>query len=297
MSSINNINEKVTILIVTFKSHHIIEKCLDNINKKFNIILIENSNDLDFTLKLKKKYNNLKCINIGYDSGFGYALNRGVEKVNTDYFIAMNPDTFPEEGCLEKLVETVENYNDIAMVTPLTLLNKNSKEFSAYGNFDNKKLLKNSKNIMEVNWVNGNIFLMNKKIFMDIGGFDEKIFIEYDERELQRRIYLSKKKILIDFNAKSHHLDGKSADEKFAFEMKCEKSWHNAWSGFYYYKKHFGYIHALNKSLPFAISNFLKFIYFFITRDGRKSEIYRLFFLYFINSLFNRKSFYRAEID
>ncbi len=297
MSSINNINEKVTILIVTFKSHHIIEKCLDNINKKFNIILIENSNDLDFTLKLKKKYNNLKCINIGYDSGFGYALNRGVEKVNTDYFIAMNPDTFPEEGCLEKLVETVENYNDIAMVTPLTLLNKNSKEFSAYGNFDNKKLLKNSKNIMEVNWVNGNIFLMNKKIFMDIGGFDEKIFIEYDERELQRRIYLSKKKILIDFNAKSHHLDGKSADEKFAFEMKCEKSWHNAWSGFYYYKKHFGYIHALNKSLPFAISNFLKFIYFFITRDGRKSEIYRLFFLGFINSLFNRKSFYRAEID
>ena len=297
MSSINNINEKVTILIVTFKSHHIIEKCLDNIDKKFNIILIENSNDLDFTFKLKKKYKNLKCINIGYDSGFGYALNRGVEKVNTDYFIAMNPDTFPEEGCLEKLLETVENYNDIAMVTPLTLLNKNSKEFSAYGNFDNKKLLKNSKNIMEVNWVNGNIFLMNKKIFMDIGGFDEKIFIEYDERELQRRIYLSKKKILIDFNAKSHHLDGKSADEKFAFEMKCEKSWHNAWSGFYYYKKHFGYIHALNKSLPFAISNFLKFIYFFITRDVRKSEIYRLFFLGFINSLFNRKSFYRAEID
>ena len=87
MSSIDNFNEKVTILIVTFKSHHIIEKCLDNIDKKFNIILIENSNDLDFTFKLKKKYKNLKCINIGYDSGFGYALNRGVEKVNTDYLL------------------------------------------------------------------------------------------------------------------------------------------------------------------------------------------------------------------
>ena len=29
MNEINNINEKVTILIVTFKSHYIIEKCLD----------------------------------------------------------------------------------------------------------------------------------------------------------------------------------------------------------------------------------------------------------------------------
>ena len=297
MNITNNINEKITILIVTFKSHKIIEKCLDNIDKKFNIILIENSNDFDFTLNLERKYQNLKCINIGYDSGFGYALNRGVEKVNTDYFIAINPDTFPEEGCFEKILETAENQNDIAMVTPLTLLNKNTKEFSAYGNFNNKELIKNKKNIMEVHWVNGNIFLMNKKIFLDLGGFDEKIFIEYDERELQRRIFLSKKRILIDFNAKSHHLDGKSADEKFAFQMKCERSWHNAWSGFYYYKKHFGYIHALSKSLPFAIMNFLKFVCFFIIRDSKKSEIYKLFFLGFVNSLFNKKSFYRAEID
>ena len=64
-----------------------------------------------------------------------------------------------------------------------------------------------------------------------------------------------------------------------------------------WYKKHFGYIYALQKALPFAILNFLKFIYFFIIRDGKKSEIYKLFFLGFVNSLFNRKSIYRAEID
>ena len=297
MNSTSNINEKVTILIVTFKSHHIIEKCLDNIDKKFNIILLKNSDDFEFTANLEKKYKNLKCINIGFDSGFGYALNRGVERVKTDYFIAMNPDTFPEEGCLEKLIKTAENYEDVAMVTPLTLLKENRVEFSAYGYFNKEKPFKNSENKMKVDWVNGNIFLMNKKIFLEIGGFDEKIFIEYDERELQRRIYLFKKQILIDFNAKSQHLDGKSADEKFAFQMKCERSWHNAWSGFYYYKKHFGTMYALYKSLPFALINLLKFLYFLILRDNNKSKIYRLFFLGFVNSLLNRKSLYRAEID
>lgn len=290
-------NEKVTILIVTFKSHYIIEKCLDNIGKKFNVILIENSDDLNFTSKLKKKYQNLKTINIGYDSGYGYALNRGVEQVNTDYFIAMNPDTFPELGCLEKLLETAENHTDVAMVVPLTLLKDNRKEFTAYGNFDKKQLVKNSKNLMEVHWVHGNIFLMNKKLFVDMKGFDEKIFIEYDERDLQRRIYLLKKRLIINFNAKTQHLDGKSADQKFAFQMKCEKSWHHAWAGFYYYKKHFGYIFALKKTLPFAMLNLIKYICFLIVRDKKKSEIYKLFLLGFIYSLLNKKASYRAEID
>ena len=291
------IHKKVTILIVTFKSHNIIEKCLDNINKKFNIILIENSDDTEFTSNLEKKYNNLRCLNIGYDSGFGYALNRGAELVETDYFIAMNPDTFPENDCLEQIIQTAENNEDVVMVTPLTLLKGNTREFSAYGYFKKKKLVKNSTNTLEVDWVNGNIFLMKKKTFVDLEGFDEKIFIEYDERELQRRIYLINKKILIDFNAKSQHLDGKSADNKFAFQMKCERSWHNAWSGYYYYKKHFGILNALYKCLPSALVSFLKYIYFSINHDGKKRKIYKLFFLGFLNSLFNRKSSYRAEID
>ena len=297
MNNYRHFNEKVTILIVTFKSHYIIEKCLDNIGEKFNVILIENSDDLNFTSNLKKKYQNLITINIGYDSGYGYALNRGVEQVNTDYFIAMNPDTFPELGCLEKLLETAENHTDVAMVVPLTLLKNDKKEFTAYGNFNNKKLAKNSKNLMEVHWVHGNIFLMNKKIFVDMKGFDEKIFIEYDERDLQRRIYLLKKRLIINFNAKTQHLDGKSADQKFAFQMKCEKSWHHAWAGFYYYKKHFGYIYALKKSLPFATLNLIKYLFFLIVRDKKKSEIYKLFLLGFMYSALNKKASYRAEID
>ena len=41
--------------------------------------------------------------------------------------------------------------------------------------------------------------------------------------------------------------------------------------------KIFGYIHALQKALPFAILNFLKFIYFII-RDGKKVKSINYFF-------------------
>ena len=39
----NNHYNKVTVLIVTFKSHNIIEKCLDNLDENYSKIIIENS--------------------------------------------------------------------------------------------------------------------------------------------------------------------------------------------------------------------------------------------------------------
>lgn len=294
---LNDNQKSVTIIIVTFKSDHIIEKCLDNIDKKFQILLIENSNNEKLTERLKLKYENLSTINIGYDSGFGYALNRGLENVKSDYIISINPDSFPEKDCFDKLISTANKNKDAVMVTPVTYLKNNTEQFTAFGFFKKKKPKKNEYNIMEVDWVNGNVFLLKKNVIEEIGAFDENFFLEYDERDFQRRIFLNKKKILIDFNAKSQHLEGKSADAKYSFQMKCEASWHHAWSRYYYYKKHFGFFYSLMLNIPFAIKNLLKFFIFFVLRDEKKTQIYKLYFLGSINSFLNRKSHYRAEIE
>ena len=42
--------EKVTIVIVTFHSEYIIDKCLQNLYEKFKKIVIENSNNLEFNV-------------------------------------------------------------------------------------------------------------------------------------------------------------------------------------------------------------------------------------------------------
>ena len=78
----NNHYNKVTVLIVTFKSHNIIEKCLDNLDENYSKKIIENSGDIKFTSYLKKKYKNLdSTLILDMTSGFGFALNRGFEKV------------------------------------------------------------------------------------------------------------------------------------------------------------------------------------------------------------------------
>ena len=289
---------KVTIALVTFKSHHIIEKCLNNLEDEYNKILIENSNDLNFTKNLEKKYKNLKCFNTGYDAGFGPALNIILEKAQTKYIISMNPDSFPEKGCLEKLVNTADEYGEVGMVVPITFVKNNSKESKQYGYFNkNSQAIKDSKNNLFVDWVNGNVFLIKKNLIDQIGRFDENIFSEFEEVDFQRRIYNVKKKIIFVFDAKSQHLEGKSADPKYDFEMKCERSWHHSWSMFYYYKKHWGFIYAFFKCLPYVIMIILKALFSIIKGNKKNYIIYKLMFLGFLNSLLNKKSSYRAKID
>ena len=290
--------KKVTIILVTFKSQHIIEKCLNNLEEGYNKILIENSNDSNFTNYLEKKYKNLKCYNTGYDAGFGSAVNIGFEKAQTEYVISMNPDSFPEKGCLEKLIKTAEDYDQVGMVVPITYIKGGSKESKQYGYYEkNVQPLRDSKNKLFVNYVNGNVFLIKKSLIDEIGKFDENIFSEFEEVDFQRRIYNVKKKIIIDFDAKSQHLEGKSADPKYAFEMDCERSWHHTWSKFYYHKKHWGFNYAFFKCFPDAIMYILKALLSIIKGNKKNYTIYKLMFLGFLNSLFNKKSFYRVEID
>ncbi len=292
-----NFYNDVTIIIVTFKSQKIIKKCLDNLDQNIKKIIVENSDDLDFTMELRNSYKNLECINIGYDSGYGYALNRGIEKTSTRYIVTMNPDTFPEVGCIEKIYQTIsdKNQRDIAIVAPITI-RKGKKEFNDYGYFTNKKNIKKN-NILQVDWVNGNILILDMRIVEKIGMYDENIFLQWEERDFQKRIFDIKKIILINFNSISHHLENQSHDPELNYEMKCEVSWHHGWSKFYFFKKHYGYLSALKNTCVDLFSYFGKSIVWLIFLDIKKSNIYRMFFLGLINSILNKNSFYRAKID
>jgi N-acetylglucosaminyl-diphospho-decaprenol L-rhamnosyltransferase len=289
-----NIFDRVTVIIVTFHSDYIIEKCLQNIDERFKKIIIENSNNLKFTQKLKNKFKNLESYNTGYDSGFPKALNYGFKLAETEYLISANPDSFPDQDCFEKLVKTADEFHDAALIAPATY-KENDKQFKEYGYFKkkiyNNKLLKN--NNLEVDWVTGNIFLIRKKNLNTIGYYDENIFLQYDDIDYCKRIFDCGKKIIINFNAKSWHLEGKSHNPELSFQMKCESSWHTSWSCYYFYKKHYGHLHALKKNITTIIKYLFCYIFNYLI-NNKKKYIYFLLLSGFLHSIIGKKSSYRA---
>ena len=55
LSSKNNF----TIIIVTFKSEKIIETCLNSIDQKYTVIIVENSRNASFKKNIKSKFTNV----------------------------------------------------------------------------------------------------------------------------------------------------------------------------------------------------------------------------------------------
>ena len=103
-------------------------------------------------------------------------------------------------------------------------------------------------------------------------------------------VYSSRKLII-------NHLGFKSTSdfgEDLAHSNKL-RSWHFAWSYFYYHKKNEGYFSAFMKSIGKICRSFLKMIFFSIIFNKSKRINYTYRFLGFVNSLFGRKSFFRIE--
>ena len=74
-----SIFENLEILTVTFKSEHIIESCLSQIDTNFKITIVENSDNLDFKKKMEER-KNVKCILANENIGFSRTKKQSTEK-------------------------------------------------------------------------------------------------------------------------------------------------------------------------------------------------------------------------
>ena len=281
----------LTIIIVTFKSEKLIEKCLSTINKKHPIILIENSNNKIFKKKIEKKFSNVKCYLTGTNLGFGKANNIGLKLAKTKYVLLLNPDTFLYKDTIKILLDSAKKIKDFALLAPII---NNNKDLN-YGYFEIKKN-KINKNFIQVDYIKGFAMFFNKKKFNKIKFFDENIFIYLEEIDLCRRILLENEKIYVVKNAKIKHLGGQSHDINFNLNMEISRNWHWMWSNFYYYKKHFSSFLAYKNTLPLFFKSFVK-IFFYLFLSKEKFLVNRARFLGLFNAYMGKGSFFRPFVD
>ena len=165
----NSFEKNITFVIVSFKSSHIIEKCIKSIDSNIKIIVVENSDNIQIKKYLENKFSNVEVIIAKENLGYGKGNNLGISKVDTQYVFVLNPDVILKENCLQELFKAqIVLRDDFAILAPNLLDN--------YGYF----LKRNNnfkKSILEVDYVKGFAMLINlKKVtFEEI--FDENFFL------------------------------------------------------------------------------------------------------------------------
>ena len=264
----NNFEKNITFVIVSFKSGHIIEKCIRSINSSIKIIVVENSDNTEVKNYLENKFLNVEVIIAKENLGYGRGNNLGLSKVNTQYAFILNPDAALEENSLKELYKAKLILNDDFAILAPKLLNN-------YGYFLNEN--NNSQDeILEVDYVKGFAMLINlKKINFD-KIFDENFFLFLEEIDLCKRIKNEGKKIFIIQKSKVRHLAKQASENSLNIEL-C-RNWHWMWSLFYYNYKHFGILTAYRITISKFFSSIVKLLValIFLNKKNFLVHYYRL---------------------
>jgi GT2 family glycosyltransferase len=269
----NNFEKNITFVIVSFKSNHIIEKCIQSINSNIKIIIVENSKNFVVKKYLENKFLNVEVIIANDNLGYGKGNNLGISKVKTQYAFILNPDAVLGKNCLNELSKAQMNLkDDFTILAPNLSIN--------YGYFSNQK--NNFQNeILEVDYVKGFAILINlKKVNFD-KIFDENFFLFLEEIDLCKRIKDSGGRIFVALNSEIQH-SGKQASE-YSLNIELCRNWHWMWSLFYYNYKHFGILTAYRVAIRKFFSSLFK-LFFSLLLFKKKAF---LIHYYRLNGLFN----------
>ena len=280
-----NLNN-ITFIIVSFKSEKIIDDCLKSLPKNSKIIVIENSNNYNLKKSLELKYDNIEVL-ISENNGMGASNNLGILKSETKFAYVLNPDVKFKKDTFENLIAAAIKITDFAILTPI---NSDIK-------FPNFKILKQNKNIndsiISVDSIDGFSMLINKEKFINQKFFDENIFLYLENDDLCKRVKKSGQKIFVVRNSIIDHKGSSSSSIKNDPEFEYLRNWHWMWSKYYYNKKHHGILIALIKIFFNLVSAIFKYVFYSLTLNNYKKNIFKMRISGIINSILGNKSKYR----
>jgi len=284
--------QNLSIVIVTLRSEKVIDRCINSINKDLPIIVVENSDNLEFKNYLENTYKNVECILSKKNIGTGAGYNIGIKFAKTDYVYVINPDVALENNALEEIFLASRKLNDFSILSPV----------SSDVNYPNYLLKNKKKNYVEkdspfkVKYVDGFSMLLNKKKFKNDEYFDEKFFMYWENNDICIRAINNGGSVFVIPKAKIKHFGASAVDPKFFNEVELSRNWHWMWSTFNYHKKYKGFFISLLIVLPKLFSAIVKILIYTLTFNKIKKKIYYQRLSGLINAIMGKTSWYRPNL-
>jgi len=241
-------SEKISIIIVTFRSGRYLEKCIASLynferKEKFEIIIVNNGTK-DNINNVKNLYPEITILN-NDNKGFAQAVNIGVKKAKGDLLFFLNPDTELVESLFDKVKKEFELDIKISAISPRVIEKNDKNQEWVFGNkLTLLQLIKNNlfgdleKDFSEkknVDWISGASMFIRKEDFLSIGGFDDNFFLYFEDIDLCSRLKKNGRKIVYLPEVKIKHFGSGSKIEK----KERKEKYYNSQD--YYFKKHFGF--------------------------------------------------------
>jgi hypothetical protein len=270
----------VSVIIVSYNTRDLLRECLRDVTaglKQFanEIFVVDNVSRDGSAEMVKAEFPYVRLVRADVNLGFAAANNRALELARGRYVILLNSDAFPGAEALRRAVEHMENEPEVGIGGARLVGRDGSLQPSARmfpsplndlltltglaARFPKSRFLgrpdrswANSHDAADVDWVPGAFSIVRRSVLDEIGHFDERFFLYYEEVDLCRRVKQAGYRVRYWPDVTVVHLGGESSKTVNTLALSSSGSQLVLWrmrSGFLYYRKHHGPVASLTKRI------------------------------------------------
>ena len=202
---------KISAGIVTYNNEKEIAPCLGSLiryTEGLNVeIYVQDNGSQDDTIEIvKNQFPQVHIIENDENKGFGRGHNAIMEVIESDYHLVVNPDIVFTEHAVSKLFAFMEKNPRVGQVTP-KILNEDGTDqylpkkdptfayvilskFPPFKHYrrDYTRADETFKKPTKILSSTGCLFMIRTELFKDLGGFDERYFMYFEDADLSRRV-------------------------------------------------------------------------------------------------------------
>nr|WP_199001652.1 glycosyltransferase family 2 protein [Flavobacterium sp. ASV13] len=253
---------QLSVIILNYNVRYFLEQCVLSVQEAISgldaeIIVVDNNSSDESCLMMKNKFPNVKLIENKINFGFPKGNNIGVEQATGKYICILNPDTIVAEDTFVKVLAFAERQINLGIIgcklidgtgdflpeskrgiptpwvafTKIFGLYKIFPKWTLFNQYYAQHLKQNETGKVAI--LVGAFMLMQRDLYLEIEGFDEKCFMYADDIDLSYRVLQKQKTNYYFHETTVLHYKGESTvkDEKYM------KRFQEAMS--FFYQKHF----------------------------------------------------------
>ncbi len=227
-------------IVVAHDSAHALPDCLAALRTEGVPALVVDNASRDGSADLAERLG-ARVIRNARNEGYGRANNIGIRAADAPYVLILNPDLILRPGAVAALRAGAQAYPDAGLYAP-RIVEPDGRFFFQAQSFL-APYLQNPAGRRDppegdacAPFLSGACLMVERALFLTLGGFDEQIFLFYEDDDLCRRMADAGRALVHVHGAEALHGRGRSSAPERGRVFRAR--WHIAWSRAYVARKY-----------------------------------------------------------
>ncbi|MDB5495198.1 MAG: glycosyl transferase [Phenylobacterium sp.] len=209
----------ISVVVVTYQSAPTLERCLAALAaqsfRDFELIVVDNASTDGAARGSAAADRSITLLENAENRGFSGGVNDGAKAARGRWLALINPDAYAEPDWLERLVAAAQAHPDVRAFASRQLMAADPSRLDGLGDvmasagfpFRGGYTQPDSgaHRIGEVFSPCGGAMLIDRALFLELGGFDERLFCYCEDVDLGYRLRLAGERTLVVPDAVVHH--------------------------------------------------------------------------------------------